>query len=505
MPAMLLAALLGVLALPQAASAAFPGTSGKLAFASPRSGFPTDSNLFTMGADGSAQTAITALSGDELYPAWSPDGARVAFQQDAGPQPEIWTALADGTDLRRLTNNADPDRHPAWSPDGTQIVFASDRSAGTSLSDLFVMNADGTGQVAITNTPTVDEDYPSWSPDGKKIAFSRDGEIATVTPAGTGLVTLTATERIEMEPDWSPSGAQLVYRSGINADDEIFRMNADGSGVTNLTNSGSTVEERPVWSPAGNKIAFTKGAFTSADVWTMNPDGSGQTRITTNTFLDFQPAWQPLLVGYPRPAGIRRFNKIPLVPAYTRCTAPNRIHGPPLDDPSCSPPVQTSPYLTTGTPDANGRNPNWASYLHFKSVAGDPATVADESKIKFSTRIKDVYYRSNMVRYGGELRVEIRVRLTDRWNTPHPGGPGPGTGSFTLAWTVPCYKGSDPTRGANCVIGFPDDALLPGLVKEKMRAIYQLEEIRVYDGGADSDGDTTADNRLFAVPGIFVP
>ncbi|MGH2980198.1 MAG: TolB family protein [Solirubrobacterales bacterium] len=502
----LLAALLGVLAFPQAASAAFPGSSGKLAFASPRSGFPTDSNLFTMGVDGSAQTPITALNGDELYPVWSPDGERVAFQQGTGVNPEIWTARADGTDLRRLTNNADADRHPAWSPDGMKIMFASDRSSGTALSDLFMMNADGTGQVAITNTANVDEVHPSWSPDGTRLAFSRDGDIATMNPDGTGLAMLTATEDFEIEPDWSPNGTQLVYRSGINTDDEIWRMNANGSGVTNLTNSGSTVEERPVWSPAGDRIAFTKGAFSMAEVWTMNPDGSGQTRVTTNSFLDFQPSWQPLLQGYARPRAVRRRSTYQLVPAYTACTNPNRTHGPPLAHPSCNPPVQTSPNLFPGTPDINGRTANWNAFLTIKVIAGNPATPEDDAKVKFKTTVKDLYRQSNMTRYNRELRMEVRIRATDKWNTPYPGGgAGPGTGEFTVSWTVPCWRPPDTSVGGSCAIALKDDVLVPGLVKEGVRTIWEFDQIRLYDGGADSDADTLGDNHLLAVQGLFVP
>jgi hypothetical protein len=505
MRVVLAAALVGLLSFPAAASAAFPGVNGKLAFASTRAGFPSDSNLLTMGADGSAQTPVTAMNGDELYPAWSPDGARIAFQQDSGPNPEIWTALAGGTDQRRLTNNSDPDHHPAWSPDGTKIVFASDRAAGTALSDLYVMNADGTGQVAITNTPAVDEDFPAWSPDGKKIAFSRDGDIATVTPDGTWLGLLTATERFEIEPDWSPSGAQLVYRAGINADDEIFTMYADGSGVTNLTNSGSTVEERPVWSPAGDKIAFVKGAFSSAEVWTMNPNGTGQTRLTTNTFLDVQPSWQPVLQGYPRPVSVKMFSTWTLVPAYKACTSPNRVHGPPLDSPSCNPPQMASAHLYPGTFDANGHNPAWISSFQTKTIAGDPATPEDEAKVKFTTRVKDLYRRSDGGRYTGEVRVEIRIVSTDKWNTPHPGGAGPGTGQFTLGWSIPCVRPADKTVGSNCVLAVKDDALYPGLIREKVRTNWEIDRIRVYDGGADWDGDTLGDNTLLAIPGLFVP
>jgi hypothetical protein len=497
------AALLGP---PAAALAAFPGANGKLAFSSPRSGFPTESNIYTMGADGSAQTRITSFNGDELYPAWSPDGTRVAFQQDPGLHPEIWTSKADGTDLRRLTNNSADDLHPAWSPDATRIVFASDRQApGGNLSDLYVMNgADGSGAVNITNTPGIDEDFPAWSPNGSRIAFSRDGDIATVAPNGTGLVMLTATERREFEPDWSPNNAQLVFRTGINSDDEIFKMNADGSGVTNLTNTGPAVEERPVWAPAGNKIAFTKGAFSAAEVWTMNPDGSGQVRITTNSFLDAQPSWQPILFGYPRPAGTAR-STFSLVPAYRACTSGNRTHGPPLAHGSCNPPAQTSPYLTVGTTDANGKPTAGVSRLLVSTLRGNPSTSADEANVTLGTRVRDVLRRSDLTDYAGEIRMNVAVRVTDKNNAPHPGGSGPGTGLFFLGWTVPCRTTAVTTRGSDCLLATTADALVPGMVKEGARAIWQFHKVRVYDGGADNDADTAADNRLFFVQGVFVP
>ena len=65
--------MLAMIALAPNASAAFPGTAGKLAVSSPRSGFPTEGDLYTMAADGSAQIQITSFNGDELYPAWFPD------------------------------------------------------------------------------------------------------------------------------------------------------------------------------------------------------------------------------------------------------------------------------------------------------------------------------------------------------------------------------------------------------------------------------------------------
>jgi Tol biopolymer transport system component len=502
-----LTAALGALS-PAASLAAFPGANGKLAFSSPRSGFPTESNIFTMGADGSAQTQITSFDGDELYPAWSPDGTRVAFQQDPGLHPEIWTAKADGTDLRQLTSNSADDVHPAWSPDATKIVFASDRQDPSgNLSDLFVMNAaNGSGAVNITNTPAIDEDYPSWSPDGAKIAFSRDGDIATVAPNGTSLVPLTATERREFEPDWSPYGTQIVFRTGINFDDEIFKMNADGSGVTNLTNTGAGVEERPVWAPAGNKLAFTKGAFTAAEVWTMNPDGTGQVQITTNSFLDAQPSWQPSVLGFPRPAGASPL-KVSLVPAYVKCAGTNRTHGPPLAHPSCSPPVQYSHQATVGSPDANGQGAKSIGSAKMAVLAGDPATPADEADVRLDASITDVRNKPLLTDYQGQLQVTVSLRLTDRDNgVSAPGGVDAATvADSPFSFTLPCAGTSDTTVGSTCSISTTAEALAPGMVTEGKRAIWQLGQVQVTDGGEDGIAATAADNTLFAKQGLFVP
>jgi len=233
-------------------------------------------------------------------------------------------------------------------------------------------------------------------------------------------------------------------------------------------------------------------------------DGTNQKRVTTNSFLDADPSWQPVLSGYARPSGTPRMY-MSLVPAFNKCASANRTHGPPLAHPSCAPPVQASPYLTAGTPDANGKPAGGVSSLWAKVWRGDPATTADEADLKIVVKMRDVFRRSDLKDYPGEMRAELRVRVTDRWNTPYPGGAGPGTGSFNLTWTVPCRATSVTSRGGDCILATFGDALVPGLVKESQRAIWQLEQIRLFDGGADYDGDTTADNRLFAVQGVFIP
>ncbi len=498
--------------VPATVQAAFPGTNGKLAFTSARNGFPADSDLHTMAADGSAQARISSLDGDELYPSWSKDGTKLVFERNAGLRPDIWVANADGSSAAALTNGAAGDYHPAWSPTGTKIVFASDRDAAQGTSDLFVMNANGSGQVNVTNTPLVNEDYPSWSPDGAKLAFSRDGDIYTANPDGTSLTPLTQTPATDVEPDWSPDGNQIAFRSWVSTNDEIWKMNANGTGQTNLTNNGSLVDERPAWSPAGDKIAFVRGAFNNAEVYVMNADGSGATRLTNNTQLDGQPAWQPIplppppAARYPRPKYAGPL-EVALVPAFRPCNYQNRTHGPPLAHPSCNPPRPMSRHLTVGTYDANQQTANFTGMFTARPMLGNPATPADEADVSVGISITDVRNTSDLSDYTGELRVRTVYRRQTDYESglTASGGTDAATGTdVTWGFVVPCVATASTSTGSRCKINTSVDALNPGAVKEGKRAIMQLGAIQVWDGGPDGLAQTQ-DNLVFATQGLFVP
>ena len=113
---------------------------------------------------------------------------------------------ADGSVPTRLTENGRVDDDPAWSPDGTKIAFW--RDGGESF-DIYVMNADGSGETNLTATLAESAVRPSWSPDGTKIAFhAADSGIWTMNADGSNAVELTTNG---FSPDWSPDGTQLVY------------------------------------------------------------------------------------------------------------------------------------------------------------------------------------------------------------------------------------------------------------------------------------------------------
>ena len=120
-----------------------------------------------MNPDGSGQTRITDDTHSDGEPAWSPDGRKIAFVSDrdggVGPNQlagEIYTMNADGSAQTRLTNNPALDFAPAWSPDGTKIAFTTDRDGSYQI---YTMNADGSQQTRVTQDPT-DSTKPDWQP-----------------------------------------------------------------------------------------------------------------------------------------------------------------------------------------------------------------------------------------------------------------------------------------------------------------------------------------------------
>lgn len=160
--------------------------------------------MFTMNADGTG-LALVRSSGAE--PAWSPDGSRIAFADHAssGTGFSLYLINPDGTGLDELVTMAGSLSDPAWSPDGTRLAFGG---VGPDNQEIFVVNADGSNLVNITNTPApLGEIQPAWSPDGEAIVFTgfrnSNQEIVRRKADGTGEVVLTGLGARDMHPSWS--------------------------------------------------------------------------------------------------------------------------------------------------------------------------------------------------------------------------------------------------------------------------------------------------------------
>jgi Tol biopolymer transport system component len=186
-----------------------------------------------MNADGT-EALLTSPSRRSESPDWAPRGDRIAYVEWRGSttriiETDIYTVATDGTDRRRLTSAAGEDTDPAWSPDGQLIAFASDRAGNF---ELYVMNADGSGQRRLTRTRAIAEYGPAWSPNGRRIAFWRrthSDAIATMNANGTDRRRLTAPSADAAFPTWSPDGTRIAYVRGSDPFEEaIWVMSASG-------------------------------------------------------------------------------------------------------------------------------------------------------------------------------------------------------------------------------------------------------------------------------------
>ncbi len=206
--------------------------------------------------------------------------------------------------------------------------------------------------------------------------------------------------------------------------------------------------------------------------------------------------------AYPRPKGATPF-RVPLVPAFQACGSPNSSHGAPLAFGSCTPPSQSSSFLTVGAPDANGAPANSAGSVKFIAVVGNASTPADEADLKIQVSMTDVRKKTDLTDYTGQLQLLPTFRITDRLNGSAPVDPGTGA-DVPYPVTVPCTVTAVTTIGSTCALNTTADAVTPGLMVEGKRMVFETSQVKVFDGGSDGLAGTGG-NTLFAIQGVFVP
>ena len=194
------------------------------------------------------QASILDLNEDEIrdfpissavWPAWSPDGIKLAFIAKIDDRAGIFLLDITTNTLIDLTDELPMGKEIAWAPDGKKFTFSSGMYT-------YVINADGTNKKRLTT----DGNNSSWSPDGKKIVFDseRDGnsEIYVMDADGSYQINLTNNPAWDYNPVWSPDGKKIAFVSDRDGNWEIYIMDADGSHQINLTNNPAK-DVDPAW------------------------------------------------------------------------------------------------------------------------------------------------------------------------------------------------------------------------------------------------------------------
>jgi TolB protein len=240
-----------------------------------------------------ANFAVTTLAPGQV-PAWSPDGSKIAFL-DARGNPKatnLYVMNADGSGQTKLSDSLAFLDTPRWSPDGTKILFPA--TPDVLELDWAIINADGSGERSLFGTFGGDD--PVWSPDGTRIAFAGpDDDIYVMNADGSGTQRLVEVTSVRPTPLWSPDGSKIVFTAYLSGIRSVFVINADGSGLEQLSDGRSNCFNA-VWSPDGNRIAYLQQqAPFQGSIVVMNADSTGQRVLwsdTTSTLV-FSPVWSP--------------------------------------------------------------------------------------------------------------------------------------------------------------------------------------------------------------------
>ncbi len=216
----------------------------------------------------------------------------------------------DGTGKTSLLPSEFNAVNPRVSPAGNKIAFLDwiEGDVEHSFKDLYVMNSDGSDLLLLTNRNTVNIQNRAlnFSPDGSKILFISDSssernDIYSVNTDGSGLTNLTPDPKFNFDPVFSPDGSKIFFTQAVYdllgefSATELFSMNADGSNVTRLTFAQGYDIFEPKFNSDGSKLVYRSNNFNNDTSYleTISPDGSNRTQLYSHSSSIYGQSFSP--------------------------------------------------------------------------------------------------------------------------------------------------------------------------------------------------------------------
>lgn len=211
-----------------------------------------------MDYDGRGPRAVSPEGVLSLYPAWFPDGRRLAYVTYRYGRTEIVVHDLQSGRIRSLAFFPGMNAFPSISPDGRQMLMSLSRDGNP---EIYRMSVDSSSLKRITFNKAV-EASPVWSPDQRQIAFISDRtgspQIYVSSASGGRARRISYTGNYSTSPDWSPKGGQIVFTSMIGGTFQLFLADVAGGENIQLTSGGGNKED-PSWAPDGIHIVYSKG------------------------------------------------------------------------------------------------------------------------------------------------------------------------------------------------------------------------------------------------------
>ena len=290
---LLAAGIAAVIALPAAAK---PGGSNGKIVVNVDNAVTGQEQVYTVDPDG---TDLQFLANNAEAGQWSPDGTKIAIfggylDFDTGAYTDLGLPFDRFPDLALFCG--------VWSPNGARLACEGFGQTDGSLNGIYtIRSSDGGDPQRVTSAPFGDDCPPDYSANGRRLLVS-NGPLSVVQSNGNGLrqITPSGVALDFCSGSWSPQGNEIVFSAHVPDTDRstIWVVHSDGSGLRKIpvpgcgrprSNPASIGCQKPVWSPDGRKIMFERHFLIPNDhfeLYTVNADGSGLFQVTNTPNLD---------------------------------------------------------------------------------------------------------------------------------------------------------------------------------------------------------------------------